>query len=117
MQLILAAGLVANTVVGASVICASPLFIKIPHHTSALDGAAWVQELLEGHPGRIQTALGMRLHVFRELVTALRRSGVPPSKWISLEEQVAIFLHASVTGLSIRHLGEHFQHSNETISL
>lgn len=59
MQLILATGLVTNTVVGASVICASPLFIEIPYHTSVLNGAAWVQELLDGHPGWIQMALGM----------------------------------------------------------
>jgi hypothetical protein len=36
---------------------------------------------------------------------------------ISLEEQVAIFLSKSVTGLLIQHVSEHFQHSNETISL
>jgi len=35
---------------------------------------------------------------------------------VPLEEQLAIFLYASVTGLSIRHLGERFQRSNETIS-
>jgi hypothetical protein len=33
-----------------------------------------------------------------------------------LEEQLAIFLYACVTGLSVRHLGEHFQRSNDTIS-
>jgi hypothetical protein len=33
-----------------------------------------------------------------------------------LEEQLAIFLYACVTGLSVRHLGERFQRSNDTIS-
>ncbi|KAF9060559.1 hypothetical protein BDP27DRAFT_1177700, partial [Rhodocollybia butyracea] len=35
---------------------------------------------------------------------------------ITVDEQLAIFLYTCVTGLSIRHVGERFQHSNETIS-
>ncbi|KIO00268.1 hypothetical protein M404DRAFT_153038 [Pisolithus tinctorius Marx 270] len=38
------------------------------------------------------------------------------SRFVSLEEQLAIFLYTSITGLSIRHVGEHFQRSNDTIS-
>ncbi|KIN97258.1 hypothetical protein M404DRAFT_160930, partial [Pisolithus tinctorius Marx 270] len=36
--------------------------------------------------------------------------------FVLLEEQLAIFLYMSVTGLTIRHVSEHFQWSNETIS-
>ncbi|KAJ7081525.1 hypothetical protein C8R44DRAFT_527075, partial [Mycena epipterygia] len=43
-------------------------------------------------------------------------SGLTHSKHVTLEEQVAIFLYTCVTGLSIRHVGERFQRSNETIS-
>jgi hypothetical protein len=50
------------------------------------------------------------------LVIELQEIGLGPSKHVSLEEQLAIFLYASVTGLSIRHLGERFQRSNEIIS-
>lgn len=75
-----------------------------------------MQELMDGHPDRIKTELGMRLHVFKNLVTALRACGLRTSKLLSSEEQVAIFLYGSVTALSIRHLGERFQHSNDTIS-
>ncbi|THV04200.1 hypothetical protein K435DRAFT_577361, partial [Dendrothele bispora CBS 962.96] len=42
--------------------------------------------------------------------------GLEDSRGITLEEKVAIFLYASVTGLNIRHTGERFQRSNETIS-
>jgi hypothetical protein len=87
------------------------------YHTSSLTGAGWVQELMLGHPDRIKTELGMRLHVFKRLVSDLSDLGLDPSRHISLEEQVAIFLYTSVTGLLIRHVCEHFQHSNETISL
>lgn len=89
---------------------------RIPYHNSALSGHGWVQELLNGHPDRIKTELGMRKHVFLALVAALRACGMQNSRHISLEEKLAIFLYMSVTGLRIRHVGERFQHANETIS-
>jgi hypothetical protein len=87
-----------------------------PYHTSALSGEAWVIELLIGHPERIRCELGMHAHVFAKLISELRTLGYSDSKFVSLEEQLAIFLYASVTGLSIRHIGERFQRSNATIS-
>jgi hypothetical protein len=101
-----------------------PLFIQIirrylvrePYHTSILTGQGWVDELLEGHSEHIHTELGMHKHVFLALVSKLRDLGHTNSKYVSLEEQVAIFLYACVTGLTVRHLGERFQRSNETIS-
>lgn len=89
---------------------------KQPYHTSALSGTAWVTELLTGHPERIRCELGVRKHVFYVLINLLRQAGCRDSKHVPLEEQLAIFLYASVTGLSIRHIGERFQRSNETIS-
>ncbi|KAG2076462.1 hypothetical protein BDR04DRAFT_989831, partial [Suillus decipiens] len=67
-------------------------------------------------PDHIQNELGVCLHVFQILLNLLHESGFHDSKNILLEEQLAIFLYASVTGLSACHIGEHFQHSNETIS-
>jgi hypothetical protein len=101
-----------------TVVCALgvPFNDKTPYHTSALSGYAWVQELCNGHPDRIKSELGMRLHVFRALVEALRGIGLQDTKYITLEEHLAIFLYTSVTGLSIRHVGERFQHANATIS-
>jgi hypothetical protein len=87
-----------------------------PYHTSALSGQEWVIELLTGHPERIRCELGMHASVFVELISELRTIGHSDSKFVSLEEQLAIFLYTSVTGLSIRHVGERFQRSNETIS-
>ncbi|KIK92622.1 hypothetical protein PAXRUDRAFT_146912, partial [Paxillus rubicundulus Ve08.2h10] len=37
-------------------------------------------------------------------------------KFISLEEQLPIFLYSSITGLTVRHFWECFQQSNDTIS-
>jgi hypothetical protein len=91
-------------------------FVKEPYHTSILTGQGWVNELLDGHPNRIRTELGMKKDVFLALISKLHEMGHADSKYVSLEEQLAIFLYASVTGLTVRHLGERFQRSNETIS-
>ena len=90
--------------------------VREPYHTSILTGEGWVLELIAGHPERIRCELGMHQHVFAELISELREMGHTNSKYVSLEEQLAIFLYACVTGLTIRHLGERFQRSNETIS-
>ena len=81
-----------------------------------LTGHAWVMELLTGHPDRIRTELGVRLHVFEALIDALRSMSYRDSHGVSLEEQLAIFLYMGVTGLTVRHVGERFQHANATIS-
>jgi hypothetical protein len=117
-KLMAAAAYIMNVVIVASNIYASPLYWKQPYHTSKLTGAAWVEELIQGHPNRIWSELGVRLHVFLTFVHELRvlcelgdsRRGV------MLKEQAAIFLYMCVTGLSVRHVGERFQRSNETVT-
>jgi hypothetical protein len=89
--------------------------MKEPYYTSILSGYAWVQELLHGHPERICTELGVHKEVFHALITELKSMDHGDSKYVTLEEQLAIFLYISVTGLSIRHVGEKFQQANGTI--
>ena len=105
-----------TTVVSAVILFAAPLYHKEAYHTSALSGAAWVLELLEGHPGHICCELGVSKEVFYFLVAYLQQIGVQHSRGILLEEQLAIFLYRCVTGISVCHTGEIFQHSNDTIS-
>ena len=88
----------------------------IPYHTSILTGEAWVLELLTGHPKQIYCELGVHVHVFKALINELRCMGYTSSRFVSLEEQLAIFLYCCVTGVTVRHAGERFQRSNETIS-
>jgi hypothetical protein len=111
-----AAGFFINTVVFAASAYAGSFYDKIPYHTSTLTGEMWVAELMSGHPERIKAELGMRLHVFLSMVQALSAVGLKASRHISLEQHVAIFLYTCITGLSIRHVGERFQHANATIS-
>ena len=94
----------------------SALYVKQPYHTSLLSGEGWVQELLEGHPKRIQCELGVTKDVFKQLIHELKTMGHTRSRYVSLEEQLAIFLYTSVTGLTTRHVGERFQRSNATVS-
>ena len=96
---------------------ASPQYWRQPYHTSVLSGRRWVNELIHGHPDRIRNELGMRVHLFLLLVAEIKvNCRLDDEKNVTLEEQVAIFLYTCVTGLSIRHVGERFQRSNETIS-
>ena len=90
--------------------------MKEPYHTSILSGYAWLQELLHGHPERIHTELGVHKVVFHALIRKLWSMGHGDTKYVTLEEQLVIFLYTSVTGLSVRHVGERFQHANGTIS-
>lgn len=95
---------------------ATPLYDKIPYHTSALSGEAWVLELLNGHPKRIRCELGVNKHVFQALIDELSTMGLQSSRNVTSEEKLSIFLYKSVTGLSVEHVGERFQRSNDTIS-
>jgi hypothetical protein len=114
--IIAAVAMVVSLVVAAATLVISPILERIPYHTSILSGQGWVSKLLNGHPDRIRTELGMRKHVFLALVASLRVAGLQDLRHVTLHKQVAIFLYMSVTGLKIRHVGERFQHSNETIS-
>jgi hypothetical protein len=87
-----------------------------PYHTSILSGAGWLMELLLGHPDRIRCELGVSKHVFEVLVTELRSMGHGDNRSVCLEEQLGIFLYSCVTGLTVRHVGERFQRSNDTVA-
>jgi hypothetical protein len=74
-----------------------------------LTGVKWVNKLKNGHWNRIWTELGMRLHVFLTFVYELRAiAGLDDLKYVSLEEQSAIFFYMSATSLSVWHVGEQF---------
>jgi hypothetical protein len=59
----------------------------------------------------------MSKYVFIKLVQALRLNcRFSPTKHVSCEEQLAIFLRIAVTGLGNREHQERFQRSGDTIS-
>ena len=96
----------------------SPHIIKSPMYDSMQTGEAYIQELLRGHPDRIHDTLGVNKHVFRALIRELQEyAGFAPTKHVSQEEQLAIFLRLARTGLGQREARERFQRSPETVSL
>ena len=111
------AAIFVNVIVTAAILAVTPLVDKIPCHTSILSGKGWVQELITRHPKHMKTELGMRPHVFFLLIKELYGAGMRRSKFLSLKEQLAIFLYMSMTGVSICHVAERFQHANDTISM
>ena len=72
--------------------------------------------MLGTHGTSTYMELGVSHEVFMASIDELCHMGHTDSKFVSLEEQVSIFLYASVTGLTVQHLGERFQQSNETIA-
>jgi hypothetical protein len=112
-------------IVGATVVIAgasaaleyASRFAKVPQHTSILSGQQWVDELREGHPGRFKNEMGMSKHVFNNLLELLKEGGgLNDTRYVSAEEQLAIFLHFAHRALSNRGLQERFQRSGDTIS-
>jgi hypothetical protein len=92
-------------------------FDRQAQHTSRLSGEQWVQELLHGHNIRIHNELGMNKTVFIKLLEVLRSdAGVLRTRYVSAEEQLAIFLHYAHCGLSNRAIQERFQRSGDTVS-
>ncbi|KAF9442362.1 hypothetical protein P691DRAFT_681624 [Macrolepiota fuliginosa MF-IS2] len=82
-------------------IAAVPSLLKTPQHTSILTGYMWVEELLAGHPVQFHNMLGMSKHVYLQLIDELSSiAGLKPSKHVTQEEQVAIFLHMAHVGAS-----------------
>ena len=87
------AAIVVNLVACATLAYGTPQFDRTPYHDSALTGADWVKELMEGHPEQIRCELGVHLHVFKILVAYLQVISETHSRDVFLEEQLVIFLY------------------------
>jgi len=74
-EIVLTVGILLTTIIPkvVQVICA--LYVKQLYHTSILSGEGWVQELLTGHPKRIQCELGVTKQVFNQLIHELQSMG------------------------------------------
>jgi hypothetical protein len=81
-----------------------------------LTGQMWLEELFRS-PVCMHEQLSMSKHVFRKLSMELRvLHGLSDGKYVTADEQLAIFLHFACTGASSHMLQERFQRSGETIS-
>ena len=89
---------------------------RIPQRTSALQGAAFVQEVLVGHPGTCYELFRMQRDTFVSLVTLLRANYLEDTQALSVEESLAIFCLIIGHRQRMRVTTDRFQHSTETIS-
>ena len=85
-------------------------------YTSSHTGNKWVMEVLQGHESRCYNAFRMNKEVFYRLCGDLEAEyGVLGSNRTSHIEVVALTLYILAQGYGFRSMGEHFQHSTETI--
>uniref|UniRef100_M4B5E2 DUF8040 domain-containing protein n=1 Tax=Hyaloperonospora arabidopsidis (strain Emoy2) TaxID=559515 RepID=M4B5E2_HYAAE len=72
---------------------ASKYLEKTPCRTSALSGAAWVEDLVTGHQTRLLEQARMELDKFEDLSSLCRRRGLlKDASGVEVEEQLMIFL-------------------------
>ncbi|XP_056173704.1 uncharacterized protein LOC130139873 isoform X2 [Syzygium oleosum] len=84
---------------------------------NVLTGPQWVSELLHGHSDRVYEAFRMEGHVFLNLCGLLKSRGwLADSRYVRVDEQVAMFLLMICHKNSNRALCERFQRSGETVS-
>ncbi|XP_056168193.1 uncharacterized protein LOC130138371 [Syzygium oleosum] len=84
---------------------------------SVLTGPQWVSELLHEHSDRVYEAFRMERHVFLNLCGLLKSRGwLAGSRYVRVDEQVAMFLLMICHKNSNRALCERFQCSGETVS-
>lgn len=104
----------------AGALCVQSLashMIRTPMYDSERTGERHIQELLVGHGLRFYDELGMSKHVFQKLKHELATySGFRETKYMSMEEQLAIFLRFCRIGLGTRVVREEFQRSADTVS-
>ena len=101
----------------ASALAYASHFEKVMQYISILSGQQWVDKLRKGHPKRFKNEIGMRKHVFNKLLEVLKKDGgLEDTRYVSAEEQLAIFLHFAHRALSNHALQERFQRSGDTIS-
>jgi hypothetical protein len=107
---------VLSAVMAAAAIVTSIPPPKTPVCTSILTGEKWLKEMLQS-PTCISKNLGMTHPVFKKLSKELQHNhGLTDSKFVTIDEQLAIFLYFACLGASSCVLQERFQQSGEIIS-
>ncbi len=83
---------------------------------SIRQGETLTRELVNAADSRFIPVARMRSEVFAGLLQKLKQLGLAPSRYVSAEEKLLIFLYISGENASNRNAREYFQHSGSTIS-
>ena len=90
--------------------------IKEPCRNSILTGYGHIQIILNGNPIICHQLLRMEQHVFRRLCMYFREKMLlKDSKYVPVEEQLAMFMMVIAHAHTNRVIQDRFQHSGETI--
>ena len=90
-------------------------FNKLARNDSRLTCQGWLDELLPRHLKWLYASMGINKHVFHTLLQELITVGLYDTRYVSSEEQLAIFLFLAVMGVAQHHLEKCFQCSPDTI--
>lgn len=89
---------------------------RMPDTNSALTGSAYVDEILEGNPAHSVDMLHMEKQAFIRLCELFRTRGwLENSRYISVEEQMAMFLTTLGQHHTNRTVKRRYQHSTQTV--
>lgn len=86
-------------------------------HTSSRTGRRHTEEILRAHPRRVMELIRMPIMTFLDLRDwVVQRGLLSSTRYVSVEEQLVLFLWMVGRGASNRDAQEQFQHSGDTIS-
>ena len=87
-----------------------------PQRTTILKGHEWGVETLNGHPRNCYETFRMTPSQFIKLCELLKeRKKIKDTRFLTVQEQVAIFLVVICQTVTTRFAAGHFQHSVDTI--
>jgi hypothetical protein len=90
---------------------------KKPIHTSILTGATYIHGTLTGHEVLCQRRFHMEREIFQALVQKLReKCQLEDGTYVSVEEQVGMFLYTISKNASNRTVQDRFERSGSTVS-
>ncbi|RVW89736.1 hypothetical protein CK203_047240 [Vitis vinifera] len=90
---------------------------KTPQRTSMLSGAQFVRDMIEGHPQTCYELFRMDKETFMNLCDHLKRhENLQDTRFVTVEEAVAMFLLIVGHNVRMRVVAYRFQHSTETVA-
>ena len=88
-----------------------------PVHTSIRTGQRFTEEILRAHPRRVLEVIRMPITTFLDLRDwVVERGLLRSTRYISVEEQIMMFLWMVGHGATNREASEQFQHAGDTVS-
>lgn len=91
---------------------------RLPLRLGGESGSEYINRLLHAHPDLCKEQLRLDRNIFVDLVTCMKNKNLlSDGRYISVAEQLGIFLYIMAKGSSYRDAAGRFQHSIATIGL